>query len=164
MPGSRAKALAGSTVLIAVAVLGAAGPSSGAPFVADTPTPTLTLQRDCRGYPPTHAVRITLSGFPPNRKVSGSVELPGGGGVNATVQTDAEGEFAIGIGSEAPGTFGATARWAAKSLAVSLDVTCGRPAERYCAARSLPSPDQIRAPERVQHPPHERRHCSAAKA
>lgn len=158
------RTIAATSVLAALAVLSAPGASSGFTGVADRPWPTLTLQRDCRSYPSSHAIRIILAGFPPNADVSGSVELPGSGEVRATVRTDPEGEYAIGVGSQVPGTFTVQGRWRGKGLAVSLAVTCGRPAQQYCAARSLSKPGRVRALGTIRHHPHERQHCQAAKA
>ena len=109
-------------VLVALTLL-------GAPATA-TAQPTLTLTRDCSGFPPLHGVSVRLSGFPPLTPFQGSLARPTGpvlGPVGFT--TDAAGSFAIGpFTSESAGTWTATIVWSGGTLVQSLFVNCAPPA------------------------------------
>ena|SRR5215216_3183968 len=97
---------------------------------ASTAAPTLSLTRDCSGYPPFHEIGFSLSGFPPTTPFFPTLYLPDGGiiGPATGFSTDAHGNYSLtGVGSEVPGTFTLTIDWAGGTLVQSINVNCALP-------------------------------------
>ena len=115
---------------LALVVLALAGVTLlGAPATA-TAQPTLTLSRDCSGFPPLHGLTVRLSGFPPSTPFRGTLTRPTGSVLGPVdFFTDPAGNFAIGpFTSASAGTWTATIVWSGGTLVQSLLVDCAPPA------------------------------------
>ena len=87
--------------------------------------PTLTVESACGPLPHnTNTVRVAISGLPPNRDFTGTLEFPGGGSGTATIRADANGAFEDFFEDGMAGTWTATVQWAGGTLVESAYVAC----------------------------------------
>ena len=90
--------------------------------------PTLTLIRDCSGFPPNHGIRGHGDGFPPFVAVGGHLAFPDGSSVGGSIGTNENGSFSFSdpFLSQVAGTWTATIGWSGGTVVESLFVDCSQ--------------------------------------